>query len=94
MNTNIIIAIIAVINILMSICIIRLNNKVFILSKSIITLTLITPQGKVLIKLQDAVENGNVEETKRLIEEITKLDDHISVNMEVIDRLCRRENRG
>lgn len=94
MNTNIIIAVIVVINILMSLCIIRLNNKVFILSKAVITLTLITPQGKVLINLQEAVQKGDKEETKRMIEELTKLDDHIRVNMDEVDRLCRRGNRG
>ena len=94
MNTNIIIAIIAVINILMSLCIIRLNNKVFLFSKAVITLTLITPQGKVLVNLQEAVQKGDKEETKRMIEELTKLDDHIRVNMDKVDSLFRRNNRG
>lgn len=94
MNTNIIIAIIIVINILMSLCIIRLNNKVSLLSKAVITLTLITPQGKVLVNLQEAVQKGDKEETKRMIEELTKLDDHIRVNMDKVDGLFRRNNRG
>lgn len=94
MNTNIIIAIIVVINILMSLCIIRLNNKVFILRKAIITLTLITPQGNVLINLQEAVQKGDKEETKRMIEELTKLDDHIRVNMDKVDSFFRSNNRG
>ena len=94
MNTNIVIAIMIVINILITFCIIRLNNKVFNLSKAIMVLTSITPQGKVLIKLQEAVQRGDQEETIRLVEECRNLDDHIDVDMEKVEFMMRRKNRG